>query len=127
EQSLAQAQSAANKARNGVLLAKANLNRLLGQTQGTEVDLAPVNDLPTVPPPTESLAPEAARSRPEARGLRARIQVAEASVHLARSQRLPGVAADAYAALTNPSAFIPTASWLLGLTASMPIFETANT
>src|SRR5206468_583582 len=82
EQSLAEAQSGAVRARNGVNLAIANLNRLLGRTIDAPATLEPVQGLPPEPASTAELLPEAMRQRPEAVALRARIEAAEAGAPL---------------------------------------------
>jgi outer membrane protein TolC len=125
ETSLAEAEAGEVRARNGARLAVANLNRLLGRSVTAGALLEPVEGLPQVPPEMEALLPRAIAERPEAQALRARIDAAEAGVRLARSQRLPRVNGEMNYQLQNPSAFVPTSQWLVGLTAVAPVFETA--
>lgn len=124
---VAQAEEALERARSGTALANANLNRLLGRPIDAPVAVEPLAGLPPEPGDLASLTAEAVENRPEVRATQAKIAQGEAGEQLARAAGKPRINGDAAYALQNPSAFVPTSSWLVGLSATVPLFDSANT
>ncbi|MBI3911753.1 MAG: TolC family protein [Armatimonadetes bacterium] len=126
ERGVAEAEAALVGARNGALLARGELNRLLGRPVGATLAITPMTNLPPEPPPTEQLLPEALRERPEAIAMETGIQSAEAGVRLARAERLPRASLQGGYDLQTPSAFVPRSSWRVAVEITAPLFETAR-
>lgn len=120
---LANLQTGVVKAENGVALARANLNRLMGRGLDEPLTLAPPPPLPAPPAPLEAAVSAALKQRPELAALRASIQALETSVGLAKTQKLPSAAVRGAFLHQRDSAFTRSPSVVAALEFSMPIFD----
>ncbi len=84
KQQVLEAQTGADMAKNGLVL-------LLGLTDGTELELAPVDLTPPELRWTEEEAIAAARKRPEVRAAEARIDQADVAVDVAKADYVPNI------------------------------------
>jgi outer membrane protein TolC len=125
ERALAEAEAQELQARNGVDLARANVNRLLGRAIDTPFRIAGSGPLPGDPAALDELAAQAMRQRPEAETLRQQIEAAEAGIRLARAARQPRVTLDLAYALQTETALVPKSGVAAGVSVSVPIFSGA--
>lgn len=103
---LAEAEQGQSKAANGVTLALANLNRLMGRDPVSTLDIAAAGNQPAIPDRPDYDA--AIRRRPEIRQLEENLAAARAGVMLAATQDKPKLSGRAIAAVQTPSAFVKT-------------------
>jgi outer membrane protein len=118
-----EAQSNLAEVERGVVLARANLNQLLGREIDTPVSPALEKDLPPAPPALDELKQKAFAQRPEILGLKANIVAAEAGVELARKQSKPRVNFDASYVVQTETALLPGNGFSAGLSITMPLFD----
>jgi outer membrane protein TolC len=113
------------QARNGVDLAAANLNRVLGREIDAQVALQPGDRevLPAEPAPLAELASRAMANRPEAASLRHNIAAAEAGTKLAKAAGLPRVNLEAAYALQTETALVPRSGVAAGVSITLPLFN----
>lgn len=123
QRSEAEAESGRLQAENGVALAKANLNRVLGRPLDTEITLGAAGELPGEPGTLAELSARAFRRRPEIEALRHNMEAAEAGIKLAKASRLPRVSAEAAYALQTETALVPRSGVAAGLSITAPIFN----
>lgn len=121
----ADAESGVLQAQNGIALARANLNRVLGRAVDMPVVLVMEDPLPPEPEALSMLVERAVRQRPEVRTLRHNMEAAEAGIKLAKSQGLPRVSAEAAYAFQTETALIPKSGFAAGLTITAPLFSGA--
>jgi len=123
---LAEAEQGLVKADNGVALARANLNRVIGRDPSTSVepsDTAVPVAVPTAP--DEGIA-QALRLRPELRALEEGITAAKAGTSLARLQNSPALSGRATAAAQTPTGFANSHYYAAGLVMTWNPFDTAR-
>ncbi len=125
QRSESEADSGLLRARNGVELASANLNRVLGREIDAEVSVSPVEmeTLPADPAPLAELAARAIANRPETASLRHNIEAAEAGIKLAKSLNKPRVNLEAAYALQTETALVPRSGVAAGVSISLPLFN----
>ena len=123
ERAEAEAASGLLQAENGVRLAQANVNRLLGRDIETPFETAPDGELPGEPGPLQELVAQAMQERPEAQTLRHNIEAAEAGLRLAKASRLPRVDLEAAYELQTETALVPESGVSAGITVRAPIFD----
>lgn len=123
ERTEAEAEARLAEARNGVELARASLNRLLGREPDFPLIVAEAEALPEEPGPLEELTRSALARRPEVAALRHNIQAAEAGVRLARAARLPRVEVQAGYSIQRETALLPESFATAGVTLTAPLFE----
>lgn len=113
------------QARNGVELAAANLNRVLGREIEMRVTLPPAEKevLPPDPAPLGELSSRAIANRPEAASLRHNIAAAEAGIQLAKAAGKPRVNLEAAYALQTETALVPRSGVAAGVSISLPLFN----
>jgi len=133
----AEAESKRIEAENGVALASADLNRLLGRPVTTPFTVAAA-DLPADPTSLEELTARALAQRPEVSTLRSNIQAAEAGVKLARASRLPRVDLNGAYSFSTDTSLAPGTGTFPGfqvqpkhyaagaITLSVPLFDGAG-
>ena len=114
------------QAENGVKLARANLNRVLGRPMDAPVTLAAASPLPAPPLPLSELTPRAVQQRPEAESLRQNIAAAEAGTRLAKSASKPRVSLEAGYALQTKTALTDTQNVYGGISLTAPLFDGPN-
>lgn len=116
-------------AANGVDLAKAALNNVLGADVTQPVEVEPMPRYSPVEPSLPELLADAERSRLELRAADLRIAITRRAIHLARQGRLPSMAlTGSYDWTQETSALGPgNTSWRVVLAASMPIFDGGRT
>lgn len=119
----AEARHEQTRAANGVDLARAALNRLLGRTLDTPIQLKPVDSLPPEPPALDELVQQANRNRPELQALQAQITAAEAGLSLARDEKKPSVNLTASLSQQTESAFVPSTLLLAGVVLRWPLLD----
>jgi len=123
ERGLAEAESQELQARNGVELARANVNRLLGRAIDTPFEVGASGELPADVAALEELTARAMRQRPEAETLRHQIEAAEAGIRLAKASRQPRVTVDLAYALQTQTVLVPKSGVSAGVSVSLPIFN----
>lgn len=142
----AEARQGVLTAENGVALATANLERLLGTPLPPGTVVAPT----TISEPPEPEAPDAGASnapaepdmperelqeairraqeeRPEVLALQDQLKAAEAGVSLAKGQGLPSLQLDGALSRQTPSAFIPSTTWSAGVSVTLPLLDGGKT
>ncbi len=126
EVALATTENALIVAQNDVQLAKAALNRVLGQELEREFTLAPVEDFSWEAPHTlDEQMHIAIRNNPGLHAVRSDVSAQKAVVGVARSALLPKVnlAYNYYWEANDTWAFDSIKSWSLGIVASVPVFH----
>jgi outer membrane protein len=103
---LAEAEQGVLRAENGVGLARANLNRLLGRKPEDAVQIVAVPGALIVPAYTDSGIELALKRRPEIRILEEQLRSARAGAILAGTQDKPSLSAQAIGLSQTPSAFV---------------------
>lgn len=121
EAGVLEARSARIEAANGLDLALANLNRLLGAALDRRLQPAEVGDPPDRLPPLADAVAYAQAHRPEMIALLARRAEARAGADFARAERLPTLAATGTAATQTADAFRPGAEAVVGLEVRWPL------
>jgi len=101
-----EAEQGSSRARNGVGLARANLNRLMGRTPSQDLTVAPVATVPTVPTRPDDGIEMALIRRPEIKQIGEQLIAARAGIALAGSQNGPSISARGTASTQTPSAFV---------------------
>jgi outer membrane protein len=113
------------RAEAGTLVSRASLEHALGVAPGRTFELiAPA--VPSTPSAGEpdALVAEALAARPELRGTDLRIEQARLGERLARSGRLPQVAAGARYDLNGTQPFDPSGdNWTVGLSVRVPLYQ----
>lgn len=125
QRAVAEAQSGAVQAENGVSLARANLNRTMGRPIDAALEVAAQETLPAEPPTLTALVEEALRTRPEIEELRQNIAAAEAGIRLAKAARQPRVNLEAAYALQTKTALVPGNGLSAGVSVTVPVFSGA--
>lgn len=105
EADLAEAEQGAIKAENGLALARANLNRVLGRAPDAPLTTAPPPPPPDLPHSLAASVTLALARRPEIRLLEENLRAARAGAALAGAQAQPTLSARATAVRQTPSAF----------------------
>lgn len=119
----AEAESGLLQAENGIRLARANVNRVLGRDIDAPLAVAPLGTLPPAPPPLRELLSQAVRQRPEAGALRHNIEAAEEGIKLAKAAGKPRIDLEAAYALQTPTALIPSSGISAGFSITAPLFD----
>ena len=125
ESALGQVKQDATTAENGLVVAKANLNRTLGRPLSTPVDLAAPANGPTAPASLKEATRTALLTRPDIQQQQAQVEAAQAALALARGENGPTVTALASYALQTPTALQRSTEWMLRAMVSIPVFQTA--
>lgn len=123
QRAAAEAEVGVARVENGLALAKANVNRVMGRPIETEFELLVPEELPDDPPPFAELYRRALEQRPELLTLEANIAQAEAGIRLAKAQRLPRVDLEATYALQTRTALLPQSGVAAGVTIRAPILN----
>jgi outer membrane protein TolC len=123
ERALAEAESGKLRADNGVALARANLNRVMGRAIDAPFAAGDAPGLPPDPGPLSGLLPQALARRPEVQSLRHNIQAAEAGIKLARSTGQPRVDLEADYALQTKTALLPQSGFAAGVSVTIPLWD----
>ncbi len=123
ERGLAEAGAAAVGAENGSLLARANLNRMLGRDLEVTFQVREPDLLPAMPPPLAELVEQARRGRPEVTALRHQMQAAGAGIRLARASGKPRVELEAGYALQTRTALAPFSGVSAAIQLTFPIWD----
>ena len=120
---VAEANAGKVAADNGLMLAKMNLNRLLGRSLDSPLRVSQSN-LTTVEGETLAVATETAlKLRPEIRLLDANLQETNAGVSLAKTQSQPSLFVRGQAAEQTPTALLPQTYYGVTLEVRIPIFD----
>jgi len=127
EADLAEAEQGAIKAENGVALARANLNRVVGRAPDTPLTTAPPPPTPDVPDSPEDGIALALGRRPEVRLLEENLRAARAGVSLAGMQNRPSLSARATAVRQTPSAFVDENYYAASLVLTWNLFDAGKT
>jgi len=123
ERAEAAAESGLLQARNGAVLARANLNRLLGRELAAPLDTAPAGQSMEAPATLEELTARAVARRPEVLRIQQNIRAAEAGIRLAKASGLPRVSLEAQYALQTETVLTPRSGFAAGVSVSMPLFD----
>jgi outer membrane protein len=123
---LAEAEQGALRAENGMALARANLNRVMGRDPASPVTVATAPPAPEVPAGPEEGITLALKRRPEVRQLEESLRAARAGVSLARSQSSPSLSARASSGAQTPSAFARSHYYAAGLVMTWNPFDTGK-
>jgi outer membrane protein len=123
---LAEAEQGAIRAENGVALARANLNRVMGRDPSIPVTTATPPPLPEVPSDLQAGITQALQRRPEIKQFEDNLRGARAGVSLARSQSSPTLSARATTATQTPSAFARSHYYAAGLVVTWSPFDTGK-
>jgi outer membrane protein TolC len=121
ERALAEAEAGLVQAENGEALARANLNRALGQPFDAPVATT-MGAVPEDPGAGAALIERAKAQRPEVQALRHNIQAAEAGIRLAKAARQPRVNLEAAYALQTETALVPKSGVAAGVSITVPIW-----
>jgi outer membrane protein TolC len=124
---LAEAEQGAIKAENGVALARADLNRLMGRDLASSLTTSSQRTLEAVPDGPEAGIALALARRPEIRQLEENLRAARAGVSLARTQAQPSLSARATAARQTPSAFTNDNYYAAGLVITWNLLDAGKT
>ena len=120
---VAEARQGRSRAANGVNLAGAALNRILGRDLDTPVRVEPPGGLPNEPPALQDAVARALQARPDLQVLRAQLAAAETGEVLARGQRQPAVSVSAALSQQTSSAFVPPTLLLAGVVLRWPLLD----
>lgn len=118
EVELARAQANLIEAENGLSLAKASFNSLLGREEDVEVK---IEDVPK-PPPVAGLPP-ILKQRPELEQMAENIKIAGLGIKAAKKSRFPILSAFASYSRTGDEFFGNEDSWMTGLTFSYDLWD----
>ncbi len=124
---LAEAEQSLTKADNGVALAKANLNRVMGLEPAAPVQIASAGDPPEIPASTEAGIATALSKRPELKQLEESLRAARAGAALAALQDKPTVSGRATASTQTPSAFVRSEYFAASLVITWNPFDSGKT
>ncbi|MFO7769297.1 MAG: TolC family protein [bacterium] len=113
------------RARNDLERARAGLNALLGRPAGSTIPI--LSEGSGEPPPEvpewDELRRTALERRPELRRDRARTDLREAAVRIARGTYYPSVTADAGLSRGGMASMSPDQTWSAGVVAALPLFD----
>lgn len=126
EANLLQAEYDRKRADEELVLAKLDLNLLLGRPGRTELSLVHEEE-ETQFPPVGTLVQEAKTRRPELRSERANTPVLEAQVKQARSNYLPRISFSSSYSLQGSELADQEDNWSMGISLSLPIFDGYST
>ena len=110
-------------AENGVELAKAALNNVLGQDPNRPIEATPVTPEITPAPELSSVLAQAMGNRPELAGLEQNIAASREGARVARSGRRPSVVLDANYNQQTATAFSDDFSWNASVVVSVPLWD----
>ena len=129
EVAVADARQRLVSASNGVDLAKAAVNNILGADVNRPIEVEPMPEYSRVELELPPLQAQAERSRPDLHSADLRIAIADRLIYLARAGKLPGMALTGSYSYTAPtSAFGPqNLTWAVTLAANLPIFDGGTT
>lgn len=117
------------KAENAILLAKANLAAAMGLSVTMNFEVmaeGSTSQTPLLPTLSDTMT-HAYEGRPEVRGIRAKIDVAQTNIRQVESGLYPGLSLDASYGWQKDT-FVPdNKKWSIGLTVSIPVFEQFTT
>jgi len=127
EADLAQAEQGVYQAEAGAVLARANLNRLLGRDPATPIEVEPAAMPASIPTTAESGVEKALKQRPEILLLEEELKAAKAGIALAGAQDKPGLSMRAVAQTQTPSAFVRSSYFAAGLVLNWTPFDAGKT
>ncbi len=129
EAELAAAEEQLLSARNGVALAKANLNQLLGRPTDAPIEVAPLPEPMDIPPEvlrSEPFIKQALAHRPELKSSEWQIKAAQELVRLAQADRKPVLLLTGNYTRQTATGFAEDYQWGVNLVVQFPIFDSGR-
>lgn len=129
EAELAAAEEQLLAAQNGVALAKAALNQLLGRPTNAPIDLLPLPEPPDINPEavrSEPFIRQAMANRPELKSSQWQVKAAEEFLNLARADKNPIVLMTGSYVRQTSTGFAKDYQWSVNLVVQFPIFDSGR-